>query len=108
MLTLCLVASFGSAAYAAPATPAPDWCGVAVSVYAIDDHPDEALFALWSDDKAGLASGSFVFYVGTKKYTVPFTDLVAASYLNTTHPPTPLIVAIRYGDDDRQRLCRND
>lgn len=74
----------------ATASPAEVPCSVTAGYSSIKARPNDVIFTLWSDDEAGLATGTLDFYVGNNRYTVPFTDAVAADYRSSKHQPTAI------------------
>jgi TonB family protein len=94
-----LLTTLGSAQNApdggtAPATTPqpPRLCPLSVRVYTLDGHDDEAVFALWSDKNAGVASGTIAVYAGDRRYRIGFLNAVAADDRNTKELPTPIVL----------------
>jgi TonB family protein len=81
-----------SAQTPAPTASTPEFCPIGVGVDEIKGHADEAVFTLWADDTAGLATGSIVAYAGNLLFRVSFINVVAADRRDTGHPPTPIAV----------------
>ena len=67
-------------------------CPVGVFAYVIPRHPDDLALVLWSDDAAGLATGSIAVYANGLRYHIPFTNVVAADRRDKAALPMPIVV----------------
>ncbi len=77
----------------APAvTPEPEICPISVLVSPLKGQPGVAVFSLWADGTAGVATGSIVAYAGGLRYTIPFAKAIAADIRRSAVLPTPIPV----------------
>jgi hypothetical protein len=63
-------------------------------VYEFTGRDDEAIFALWSDDVPGTATGTIAVFAAGLRYTIPFSNAVAGDVRDNKVLPTPLVVPL--------------